>query len=156
MVAPRALNRAGMICFNRAGEVLVVSALGQPNVWVFPKGYIEVGEEHWETAEREVEEEARIRAIIDTGDSIGTTSYKTESGEEVITGWWTGFAVREQIEPLSGDEVGWGFRSVKFVSWQVALELLSFPDHRNMLRRALCVPAVDESKVTVTDLKEVS
>ena len=148
-------NRAGMICFNRAGEVLVISALGKPNSWVFPKGHIETGEESWEAAVREVEEEARIHATVDTGESIGTTSYKLESGEEVVTEWWTGLGVREQIEPLSGDELGWGFRLAKWVRWEVALELLSFPDLRNMLRRSLCLPEVEDSAVTITDPKEV-
>ena len=148
-------NRAGMICFNRAGEVLVVSALGKPNVWVFPKGHIETGEEPYQAAEREVEEEARVHAVVDVGEPLGMTSYKLEGGEEVVTEWWTGLAVREQIEPLSGDEVGWGFRSAKFLSWQVALELLSFPDLRNMLRLALCLPEVEDSAITLTDPKEV-
>ena len=149
-------NRAGMICFNRAGEVLVVSVLDKPNVWVFPKGHTKEGEESWETAEREVKEEARVLAVVDMSEPLGTTSYTLPTSEEVVVEWWTGLGVREQIELT--DVVGWDFlRATKWVRWETALNLLSFSDHRNLLRRAICLPEVEEGAglVTLTDPKEV-
>lgn len=151
-------NRGGMICFNRAGEVLLVSALGKPNIWVFPKGHIKEGDDSWQTAEREVEEEARIHAVVDMSEPLGTTSYTLPPGEEVVVEWWTGLGVRESS---SGDEVGWDFcdryRTARWVRWETALELLSFSDHRNLLRRAICLPEIEEGGgiVTLTNPEEV-
>lgn len=149
------VNRAGMIVFNRAGEVLVCSALGRPNIWVFPKGHIEKGEESWQAAEREAFEECRVHATGDWSKPVGVQAY-TYKGEEIVCEWWSGLAIESVAPPEEGDEISWGFRAVKFVPWRTALDLLSFPDLRNMLRRALCLPEVEPGKVTLTDPKEVS
>ena len=147
-------NRAGMICFNRAGEVLLVSALGKPSCWVFPKGHIEQGEASYEAAEREVLEEARVHATCDWGSPIGVDEYDYK-GEHVVVEWWTGMGI-ELVAPPHDDEIAWGFREAKWVKWQVALDLLSFPSQRNLLRRALCVEEMEElTQLTLTDPKEV-
>ena len=144
-------NRAGMICFNRVGEVLLISALGKPCVWVFPKGHIEKGESTYEAAEREVKEETGIYAVVDSvAHPVGITSY-TYQGESVVCEWFAGFAV-SAVE----DEVWVDGREIRFVPWRTALDLLSFPSLRNMLRRSLCLPEVEDNQVTVTDPKEIN
>lgn len=148
-------NRAGMVCFNLAGEVLVVSALSSPNCWVFPKGHIEKDEDPYEAAEREIREEAGVRAIT-TGDSIGTTTY-VYKGETILCEWYAGIA-SGRVTGLEADqcEAAWGFRTAKWVPWRTALDLLSFPSLRGILREALALPPEEgEEKVTLTDTREV-
>ena len=149
-------NRAGMVCFNRAGDVLICSALGKSACWVFPKGHLEVGEATWEAAERECLEECRVYATSDWGSPIGIQSYDYR-GESVVVEWWAGLAIYLVDPPEQGDELSWGFRLTKWCSPTIALDLLSFPAHRNILRRALCLPEVVEAaQVTLTDSKEVT
>ena len=133
------VTHGGMVTFNYSGQVLIVSPIGgATDIWLLPKGHIEPGEESWETAEREVDEEASIEAIADTSSPLGTTVFQTDKGELVTTEWWAGLG-RHYIP----HEVGWSeadFRDTRWVSWQEALEKLSFQDQRNILRTALCLP----------------
>ena len=139
-------NRAGMVCFNRVGEILLVSALGKPNVWVFPKGHIEQGEELWETAEREVREEAGIIATAEVN-AVGRTSYSYK-GEDVIVEWIPGYAI--------GLVDGWEGREVRWVQWKLALDMLTFPDLRGILCTTLCLSDVyGGDRVVLTDSRDV-
>ncbi len=49
-----------------------------PGLWVIPKGHIDPGERPPETGVREVEEEASVRASIET--PIGTDAFDTPRG----------------------------------------------------------------------------
>ena len=149
---PPSPNRAGIVCFNRAGEVLVCTSLGKDSIWVFPKGHIEPNESSWEAAERECREEAGIDAIVDTTEPIGTTTYDY-LGEKVVVDWFGGLARGVFADP-NGTETEWGFRTAKWVKWEAALDLLSFPDLRNILRRALCLPEEPEGVITITATQE--
>lgn len=129
------VNRAGLICFNMAGQVLLVSALANDKVWVFPKGHLEKDETPPKAAEREALEEANI--IATSLYKIGITEYRYK-GEDVCVEWWTGCAVRRPdhdptIEYLESD-----FREQRWVYPEEALELLSFDDMRTILKKALC------------------
>ena len=154
MVAPPP-NRAGIVCFNRAGEVLIISALGKSDLWVFPKGHIEKDEEPSACAERECGEEAGICAIVDGG-PIGSTVYE-HLGEQVRVEWYGGLAIgRLSQAEFDETEPAWGFRTTRWVRWQIALEMLSFPDLRQVLCWAL---SMDDSqvggKITLTNEKEI-
>lgn len=142
-------TRAGMVCFNRVSHVLIVSAMGKTNEWVLPKGHIEKGETSFVTAVREVREEASIESIVVSPTPIGVTDFwmpGTAGGEHVVTEWWTGVAIKPaELDPHYNES---DLRVVKWVEWKTALEALSYPDQRNMLRRALCLPERDHGKVT--------
>lgn len=156
-------NRAGMVCFNVVGHVLVVSALGKTDEWVFPKGHIENNERGYETAEREVWEESAIKArVLSTSAPLGQTEFKVKdgkyAGEDSVTQWWTGLAqFRAALDPYHAD--GYketDFRVVKWLPWRTALDVLSYPDQRDMLRRALCMPEGDNGVVTRTPEQELA
>ncbi len=159
-------NRAGMVCFNVVGHVLVVSAMGKTDSWVFPKGHIEALERGYETAEREVWEEAGIKArVVNTATPLGQTEFlqtvkdKTyEITEQVVTEWWVGAGLyRATLDPHHAD--GYketDFRVIKWLPWRTALEVLSFPDQREMLRRALCLPEGDNGVITKTLEQELA
>ena len=63
---PRPTHAGGVVYRVRdtTHEFLVVTARKRPEDWVFPKGHVEKGETAAETAVREVEEEAGVRAIV--------------------------------------------------------------------------------------------
>lgn len=131
-------NRAGMIVFNRVGQVLVISDLGYGTnkKWVFPKGHIEKGETTQQTAVREVEEEAGVVAVIDNeAEPIGLSKW-TQKNENVVVEWWTGLALNRLENLAYYDEPSW--RDIAWMSPKEALEMLSFPTLRNALRRAIC------------------
>lgn len=128
-------NRAGCICFNLAGQVLLVTAKGKTDEWVFPKGHIEADEDSSDAAEREVLEEAGIRCIT-YGESVGYSSFDY-LGEKVVVEWWPGLAQR--LEERHWFDVLEG-RKVKWVTYAEAINLLGFDDLKQALRQALCIP----------------
>ncbi len=128
-------NRAGIVCFNLAGQVLIVSALNNSKCWVLPKGHIEKDETPDKTAVREALEETNT--IASALYKIGYTEYDYRN-ERVVVEWWAGCAIRKaDIDPtipyLESD-----FRESRWVSVEEALELLSFVDLRNMVKKAIC------------------
>lgn len=137
-----AVNRAGMVAFNLAGQVLLVSALTNDKTWVFPKGHIEPGEETYETAEREVREETGVKAFT-TGEPIGITSFiqkwTNKPDETVVVEWWAGVAAG-LVEKLPDElYLESDFRKTQWVTWQTALDLLAFDDLKEILKKALCI-----------------
>lgn len=126
-------NRAGMVCFNAIGEVLVVTALGKENEWVFPKGHIEKEEAFFEAAERETAEEANIKCFA-IG-VIGTTEFDYQ-GEHIVTEWWRGSAIRvlDLLSSPKTDEK----RQVKWLPYKEALIILRFNELKEILKKALC------------------
>lgn len=162
-------NRAGMVCFNVVGHVLVVSALGKTDEWVLPKGHIEtvmgsLPERGYETAEREVWEETGIKArVLNTSQALGVTVYEVpkdavkHAGETSITQWFAGQAVfRANVTQQADGYKESDFRVIKWLPWRTALDVLSYPDQRDMLRRALCLPEGDAGAVTRTPERELA
>lgn len=133
---PKKVNRAGMVCFNLAGQVLLVKALANKEQWVFPKGHIEKDEETFQTAERETKEECGVIAST-VGDSIGITSYK-HLGEDVVIEWFSGLATRRVPENTEKFSIESEWRESKWFHWNKALEVLAFKDMKDLLKAALC------------------
>jgi 8-oxo-dGTP pyrophosphatase MutT (NUDIX family) len=128
------------VCFNLAGQVLLVSALGREDQWVFPKGHIEPNEETFETAERECAEETGVRALV-TGSPIGITTYESSYNgkkETVVVEWWagTGVGIADRNPLAQWEEYDW--RTTTWVYPEEALKMLTFEDTRAILRKALC------------------
>lgn len=127
-------THAGMVCFNRVGQVLICNAKGKPDEWVLPKGHIEEGEESYEAAQRETLEECGIRSITDGTEPLFITGFEllAEDGStlsEVIIEWWTGLADRVADTPAE--------RNSKWVSWGRALKMLTFQDQIDVVKKAL-------------------
>jgi ADP-ribose pyrophosphatase YjhB (NUDIX family) len=69
-------THAGGVVFRvrrNYAEYLLVEAKDDPTQWVLPKGHVEEGEQHRETAVREVFEETGVWARV--GDELGDVSY---------------------------------------------------------------------------------
>jgi len=121
---------AGGVVFNGDGNVLLIRHLS--GSWVFPKGHIEPGEAPLDTALREIEEEAGVRALCDDAEETFTTSYHNLRGELRRITW---FRMRtEAREPVLRERL---FPDGAFVPPREALERLSFHEDRNLLERLL-------------------
>jgi len=127
------VTHAGMVCFNRAGQVLICNVKGKPDEWVLPKGHIEssdAGNDY--AASREVLEETGIEAFVDCSEPLCVSGFELEIGNgqriRIWVEWWTGLADKVAAE---------GERPSKWVSWGRALKLLTYDDQRQVLKRAL-------------------
>lgn len=89
---------------NNEPEYLLVGPKKEViNEWIFPKGNIEDGEEHWETAVREVHEETGVvgRPICVVG------SDKLKVGTETVKAKYYLIEATSQGEPGENRRKGW-------------------------------------------------
>jgi 8-oxo-dGTP pyrophosphatase MutT (NUDIX family) len=127
MLTASLLTHAGGIVFRNSGQarqyLVITSSRGTE--WVLPKGHIEKGETPEAAAVREVREEAGVVAEI--LHALGTSEYRKGS-EQVRAQFYLMRAVgtAEMTEQ----------RSIQWIRYREALELLSFPDMRRLLKRA--------------------
>ena len=124
-----ALTHAGGVVYRvRSGrpEFLLVTARRRPDVWVYPKGHIEAGETPQETAVREVEEEAGVRANVVK--RIDDVSLEIRGEQQRIR-----YFLMSAFEETDHDEG----RQVAWLSARAANERLVFPEAQATLRRAL-------------------
>jgi 8-oxo-dGTP pyrophosphatase MutT (NUDIX family) len=122
---------AGAIAADLTGgswRFLLVTARASPTQWIFPKGHLEPGESFEQAALRELREEAGV-----SGESlghIGTLQY-TSNRERVQVEYYVIRSVGE-TDPAEDREVRW-------CSYDEALDLLTFDDARQLLKRALAL-----------------
>ena len=117
---------AGGVVFNEQGLVLL---LGHRNgTWVFPKGHLDPGETDLEAALREVEEEA---GVVTTPLSKQTelTQYQNAKGEQRVITWF--LLETEATEPVLREAT---FPEGEFIEVETALNKLSFPEDRRLLK----------------------
>ena len=130
-------THAGMIVFNRAGRILLVSALeAVPEDWVLPKGHIEPGEPAHITAIREVAEEAGVEATLDGDNPIALSSYSLLNDDKtvkevVVVTWFVGRG-HKRVDPTEN-------RKIRWVHHEAALQMVRYPDLRFVIREALCL-----------------
>jgi 8-oxo-dGTP pyrophosphatase MutT (NUDIX family) len=120
--------QAGAIAVREAGgerRFLVVSARGEPEIWIFPKGHVEPGERLEEAALRELREEAGVEGVIVA--PAGTLAFRSRD-EDVEVTYFLVRAARQA--PVSEG------RGVRWLSLAEALDQLTHDDARALLRRA--------------------
>jgi diadenosine hexaphosphate hydrolase (ATP-forming) len=124
------VTSAGGVVFRGDQVLLLRRPTGQ---WVFPKGHIDEGEDLLRTALREVEEETGVHARAVA--PLGTTSYwvRLPSGQRAhkMVHWFLMEHVAGEPRPEPF------FPEASFVPAREALALLSFPQDRELLARAL-------------------
>ena len=117
---------SGGVVFH-ANQVLILQY--KDGTWTFPKGHLEGEETEQQAAEREVLEEAGVRAK--TLEQIGETRYTNNRGEAREVHWFTMNAEGKSVKLEST------FMNGGFFSLERARELLSFPEDRDLLERAV-------------------
>ena len=121
-------THAGAVVFRqmRAGRrYLLVEANGTRDRWVFPKGHVEDGETSVDTASREVEEEAGVRARA--LQRLRRVEQKQEGRPISIVYFLMAYAGRGR--PLDK-------RRVRWLALDEALEALDMEKNRRVLRSA--------------------
>jgi 8-oxo-dGTP pyrophosphatase MutT (NUDIX family) len=124
----RIVPQAGAVAFragDRGPEVLLVKAKKDPTVWIFPKGHIETGESSEATALRELREEAGVDGTIVR--SLGALEF--ESGFKTVHVEYFLVRYAREVPPAESRERQW-------CAYERALELLEFPNARQLLRSA--------------------
>lgn len=106
-------------------EYLLVSSSANRDLWVFPKGHIELGESPQVAALREVREEAGVRAKV----LKNLSESRFSKGEEKVS---VLYFLMEYGGPVDADED----REVKWCGYEEARKILSFGDTRKLLKIA--------------------
>ena len=101
--------------------------------WVLPKGTVEEGEQHSETALREVNEETGSKASIIK--YVGKTQYNFRGGEDMInkTVHWYLMETDSFYNKPQSEEY---FADAGFYKFHEAYHLLKFNDERQILKKA--------------------
>ena len=120
-------HAGGVVARDAGGEVeyLLVAASDNPDVWVLPKGRIEIGESPEQAAVREIMEEAGVRALA--GAELGENEYQAK-GKTVRCVF---FVMRYQGETERTEP-----RAVAWRRYEDAVALLYFENNRQILARA--------------------
>ena len=128
MVKARIIEQAGAIVVRRRQgmpHVLLITAKRNSDHWLFPKGHIDEGETREEAALREAEEEAGVRATVVGRAGIHTFSLRSET----IRVHYFLATTDDKGRPEKGRQLAW-------FSYDEALEQLTFPDTRALLKEA--------------------
>ena len=112
---------------DREPQILLVTAKRDWNQWILPKGHIEEGEAPFETAIREVREEAGVESKLLHPEYIGTAEFLL--GEKSIRVQY--FLLQYTGTVDSGDG-----RLQRWCTYDEAVELTSFENLRELLRAA--------------------
>ena len=128
MVKARVIEQAGAIVVRRrqgVPHVLLITAKRNSDHWLFPKGHVDDGETREEAALREAEEEAGVRARL-----VGPAGIHTfDFGSETVRVHYFLATTDDKGRPEKGRQLAW-------FSYDEALEQLTFPDTRALLKEA--------------------
>lgn len=118
---------AGGVVFGPNGQVLLIRY--RSGAWAFPKGHVEAGETPEQTALREVREEGGV--VAELAGELDPTRYTNDRGESREIFW---FLMTTPGTELTLEDT---FSQGGFFAPAQALEMLSYPQDRQLLRQAL-------------------
>ena len=124
----REFTHAGGIVFRQKNSgvlYLVITAKGKPEHWVLPKGHVKPGESFEEAATREVREETGTEAKV--LELVGDIRFLDQDQMAKAV-----FFLMEYIRETDNAED----RIKRWCTYEEALELLTFEDSRDILRKA--------------------
>ena len=101
--------------------------------WVLPKGTVEMGETHEETAIREVKEESGADAVIRR--YLGATHYNFSTSREMVNKevlWYLMYSESYYSKPQREEY----FEDSGYYKYNEAFHLLRFPNEKQILEKA--------------------
>ncbi len=128
-----AISCGGVVIFRGKILLLYKNVHNKYEGWVLPKGTVEAGEEHKETAVREVLEESGARAEIIK--YIGTSGYTFTVPEDTVekeVHWYLMMADSYYSKPQREEY----FTDSGYYKYHEAFHLLKFTNERQILEKA--------------------
>ncbi len=128
-----ATSCGGIVIYRGKILVLYKNMNNKYEGWVLPKGTVEDGEDHKETALREVKEESGVNASIVK--YVATSQYSFTSGDELIdkqVHWYLMMADSYYSKPQREEF----FHDSGFYKFHEAYHLLKFPNEKQVLEKA--------------------
>lgn len=129
------IEAAGAVLVRDGAEGPEVAVVHRPHRsdWSLPKGKLEPGERHEVAAVREAFEETGVRCAL--GPSLGQRTYEV-AGVPKRVRWWRATVLSES--PREPDHE---IDDIRWVAPAVARHLLTYDDDRDLVDRAVAVPA---------------
>lgn len=118
----------GVVLRGEAGRPEVLLVRYRSGAWVFPKGHIEPGETHEQTAVREVQEETGVAASIVA--ALPSTHYTNDKGVAREVFWFL-MTTQQAAQTLEDT-----FSEGGFVPLEEARTRVSYPEDRQLLEQA--------------------
>ena len=128
-----ATSCGGVVIFRGKVLVLYKNIKNKYEGWVLPKGTVEEGEEHKETALREVREESGVNASVIQ--YIGSSQYSFAAGEDIINKqvhWYLMMADSYYSKPQREEY----FMDSGYYKLHEAYHLLKFQNEKQILEKA--------------------
>ncbi len=128
-----ATSCGGVVIFRGKILVLYKNIKNKYEGWVLPKGTVEEGEEHKETALREVREESGVNATVIK--YIGTSHYTFTANDDVVNKqvhWYLMMADSYHSKPQREEF----FVDSGYYKFHEAYHLLKFPNEKQILEQA--------------------
>lgn len=128
-----AVSCGGVVIFRGKILLLYKNYKNKYEGWVLPKGTVESGEEHEETALREVQEETDVKAVI--VQYIGKSEYSFSVPEDTVEKevHWYLMAANSYYSKPQKEEF---FLDSGFYKYHEAWHLLKFTNEKQILERA--------------------
>jgi phosphohistidine phosphatase len=130
-------EQAGAIAIRRIGETFEVCLIRkkESRAWGIPKGLVDPGDTHEETALSEALEEAGLEGRL-LGDAIGTYQYEK---------WYTTFVVAVYVMEVLEQHAKWQEADIRERKWT------SFDEAARLLVDHPVRPLLDKAKSVVAD-----
>lgn len=128
-----ATSCGGVVIFRGKILLLYKNYRNKYEGWVLPKGTVEKGEEHAQTALREVQEETGVRAMIVK--YIGKSNYMFNVSTDVVkkdVHWYLMMADSYYSKPQREEY----FLDSGYYKYHEAYHLLKFPNEKQILEQA--------------------
>ncbi len=135
----REFSAGGIVIKDSSGETKVLliknMAMRDPNksYWGFPKGHLNEGESSKDAAIREVKEEVGLE--VEVIEKVGKSSYMFAANKEKIFKIVTMFLMKAKEGEIVIQDLE--IQEAKWVDSKEALSLLSFPNDKKLLEKAL-------------------
>lgn len=131
-----AVSCGGVVIFRGKILLLYKNYKNKYEGWVLPKGTVESGEEHEETALREVQEETDVKAVI--VQYIGKSEYSFSVPEDTVEKevHWYLMAANSYYSKPQKEEF---FIDSGFYKYHEAWHLLKFANEKQILERAYAI-----------------
>ncbi len=128
-----ATSCGGVVIFRGKILVLYKNYKSKYEGWVLPKGTVEPGEEHWQTALREVREETGVEASIVK--YIGASEYTFHVPQDIVekeVHWYLMMADSYYSKPQKEEY----FVDSGYYKYHEAYHLLKFSNEKQILEKA--------------------